>query len=93
MAQPKKRNERGQFLNLRTWSPFPASNDQEAIYQIRLVINQKREPEIIAEDFALYFVGEYLHEEGIFSVEANIKCPVCLIEDCSSLLVQKEVSK
>ena len=71
-------------------TPFPASTDAEAIYQIRLVINQKREPEIIAEDFGLYFVGEFLHEEGVFSVEANISCPICLVEDCSTLRVKKE---
>ena len=69
-------------------TPFPASTDAEAIYQIRLVINQKREPEIIAEDFGLYYVGTFNHDLGCFADETE--CPFCLVEDCSTLRVKKE---
>lgn len=75
-------------------TPFPASTDAEAIYQIRLVINQKREPEIIAEDFGLYFVGEFDHVVGTYYAKDYLNNgifePVCLIEDCSTLRVKKE---
>ena len=66
-------------------TPFPASNDAEAIYQIRLVINQKREPDIIAEDFALHRIGEFDPDLGKFNNDHEV-----LISDCSSLRVKKE---
>ena len=75
-------------------TPFPASNDAEAIYQIRIVINQKREPEIIAEDFGLYCVGEFCPELGtfkyIYDSNDHSAFPICLVEDCSTLRVKKE---
>lgn len=81
-------------------TPFPASNDAEAIYQIRIVINQKREPEIIAEDFSLFYVGEFndsgiFKTEGLNAVESPVDGtilyePICLVEDCSTLRVKKE---
>lgn len=72
-------------------TPFPCSNDQEAIYQIRLVINQKREPQVIASDFALYYIGEFNEDLGNFVIYLDPELPVCLIEDCSTLLVKEGV--
>ena len=71
-------------------TPFPADNDAQAIYQIRIVINQKKEPEIIADDFALYFVGEFNEDRGNYDVYLDPELPVCLIEDCSTLKLKKE---
>lgn len=75
-------------------TPFPASSDAEAIYQIRMVINQKRDPEIIAEDFSLYCVGEFCSDSGCFrypsDLDDGVCCNVCLVSDCSVLRVKKE---
>lgn len=68
--------------------PFSEENDAKAIYSVRVMINQMKEPNIIASDFELYRVGAFNCEFGFFSLDADL--PVCLVDDLSSLLVKKE---
>lgn len=71
--------------------PFREENDAKAIYSVRMMINQEREPAVIAEDFALYRVGYFDTKEGIFPLCEDD--PYCLIDDLSKLKVKKEVSE
>lgn len=67
-------------------NPFPCENDKLAVYQIRMVINQKKEPEVIASDYSLFYVGEFDEQVGTFVPVT----PLELVSDCSKLLVKEE---
>ena len=71
--------------------PFPEENDAKAIYSVRMMINQERDPAIIAGDFALYRVGFFDTKDGMFPLFEDF--PICLIDDLSKLKVKKEVSE
>lgn len=67
-------------------TPFPCENDKMAVYTVRQIVNEQKEPRIIPSDFSLYFVGEYDPILGLF---VALEFPVPLVEDCSILVVKE----
>lgn len=67
-------------------TPFPCENDKLAVYQLRMILNQKnKEPSVIASDFSFYYVGEFDFEVGTFAPVS----PLELVSDCSTLIVKE----
>lgn len=66
-------------------APFPCENDSKAVYQVRQMVNGQANPPIIAEDFALYSVGEFDETSGCFTHCESVE----LIADLSALIRKK----
>ena len=70
-------------------TPFPAASDAEAVYNCRMIVNQRKD--IIAADYALFFVGEFNHKIGDFIVQDHSEdvFPYLVCQDLSTLLVKE----
>lgn len=71
-------------------TPFPSENDQVAIYTVRQIVNEQKEPSIIPSDFSLYYVGQFDGSTGLFDA---LDSPAVLVEDCSVLVVKEVKSE
>lgn len=80
---------KNRFTNLFS-TPFPSENDSVAIYSVRQIVNEQKEPSIIPSDFSLYYVGQFDETIGLFY---TIDSPVVLVEDCSVLVVKEVESE